>query len=138
MLDCDSVVRHIHFYWEVPWPYDGMQDVPRSFCPELPNPFPGQDQSKWGYPITLQLGFLKNGTVPEIEITLRRGGSKGEIVPSLVSTPQKPGNEKLVPPLAWCLIPKEHLRAKTKYHVTAKIRNPAKTLSWSFKTGSGR
>jgi hypothetical protein len=138
VLDCASVVRQLDFTWEVAWPPDGTRDVPRSFRPELPSPFPGQDQSVWGYPITLQLGPGQKGHVPEITLTLRRGGARGEVVAAQVSSPQRPGNEKLVPALTWCLIPEAQLQANSAYYVTAEIDDPARTLTWSFETGKTR
>lgn len=140
VLDSGSVVCEVEFAWEVAWPPDGMSDVPRRFQPELPNPFPGEDQGEWGYPITLQLGPRRNAATPEITMTLRTGSADGAEVPCLVSSPQAPGNPLLVPGLVWCLIPKQPLAAGTTYHVRAELRGAelglgGTTLAWSFRTG---
>lgn len=140
VLDSGSVVREVEFAWEVAWPPDGMSDVPRRFQPELPNPFPGEDQSEWGYPITLQLGPRQDAATPEITMTLRAASADGAEVPCFVSSPQAPGNPLLVPGLVWCLIPKQPLAAGTIYHVRAELHGATlglggTTLAWSFRTG---
>lgn len=140
VLDTGSVVRPMKSGWEVVWPHDGMQAVPRRFVPELPSPFPGEDQEKWGYPITLQMGQQADQPTPEIAMTLREGGETGREVECLLSSPQAPGNPQLVPGLAWCLIPTEALQPDTKYHVhvelrTGQLADGGTALRWSFRTG---
>lgn len=136
VMDSGSIVRPMVFEWQVPWPSDGMRDVPRRFRREIPNPFPGVDQSTWGYPITLQLGPRLSGAAPELDLILRVGNANGTIVKSRLSTPQNPGNPLLVPKLAWCLIPNNPLKANTKYVVTAIVAGTeAESIEWSFETG---
>ncbi len=106
--------------------------MPRRFRRELPNPYPGEDQSKWGYPITLQLGPRKKGGAPVVAITLHEGNRDAAPVDCFLSSPQKPGNPLLVPELTWCLIPKSHLKAGTKHYVKAVFSgDESRTLSWS-------
>lgn len=136
VMDSGSIVRPIVFEWQVSWPADGMHDVPRLFNSELPNPFPGVDQSAWGYPITLQLGPRLSGAAPVMQIVLRVGDANGPVVEGRLSTPQKPGNPLLVPKLAWCLIPRSPLKASTTYFVTAIVAGAEEqSIEWSFQTG---
>ena len=108
------------------------------FRPELPNPYPGEDQSKWGYPITLQLGPRKKGGAPVVAITLHEGDRNAAPADCFLSSPQEPGNPLLIPELTWCLIPKSHLKAGKKYHVKAVFSgDESRTLSWSFTAGGG-
>jgi hypothetical protein len=140
VLDNGSVVRPVGFEYVVVWPPNGIEDVPRRFRPELPNPFPGEDQSAWGYPITLQVAPKWGEPVPRLALTLRVGDGEGPVVDALVSSPHEPGNELLVPPAAWCLIPREPLRANTTYHVTAQCTDgtpfhDGNDYVWTFRTG---
>jgi hypothetical protein len=117
-----------------------MRDVPRRFRPELPSPFPGRDQSSWGYPITLQLGPRRDAGTPIVAMTLREAGPEGPVVPGLLSTPQQPGNPLLVPARTWCLIPEQHLKPNATYHVRAELQGAelglgGHEMTWSFTTG---
>lgn len=138
VLDCNSVVRtRYQFDWHIVWPPDGSRDMPLRFCEELPSPFPEETDDLWGYPITLQLGPSgSGGATPRIEFELREGGADdGKSLPILVSSPDAPGNPKLVPDRAWCVIPKRPLSPSTSYRVRAQFRGiEAEPLSWSFKT----
>lgn len=136
VMDSGSIVRPMSFEWQVAWPPAGMRDVPRHFQPEMPNPFPGEDQSTWGYPITLQLGPRKDGAAPRLEFTLRKDEASGDLVACFATDPHEPGNPLLVPKLAWCLIPKQPLAANTTYFAQATDTVSGTVLQeWSFQTG---
>lgn len=86
-------------------------------------------------PPHLQLG-PRADVVPSVDLSLRIGKQDGPVVKSLVTSPHAPGNELLVPKLAWCLIPNRHLKPKTTYHVEAVIRGQGeRVLRWRFTTG---
>lgn len=134
VLDAGSIVHPTSRWYKVAWPYLGMQDVPISFNPELPNPVPGQDQTAWGYPITLQVGrFGKRGTDVDVTMQLRRGTERGAIVDCWFSTPTVPTNPRIAPRRAFCLIPKQKLGRSQRYTVIARIRG-GETLVWWFRT----
>jgi hypothetical protein len=136
VMDAGSVVAELGYPWRAIWPADGTLNVPTSFVAEIPNPFPGQDQSNWGYPITMQLGPGGTESTPEVRITLREGLESGPTVPALFSSPQVPGNPQLVPKRAWCLIPLRKLKAGTSYYAEAVIRGEEEeeSVSWTFRT----
>jgi hypothetical protein len=127
VLDAGSIVDTSSRYGWTGWPYDGMKDVPRAFVPELPNPIPGQDQAEFGYPVTLQR-FEKS---ERVAMTLLEGK---RVVPCHFLSPENPVNLDIVPARAYCLIPKQHLKAGTRYRVEATIEGTDR-LAWSFKTG---
>jgi hypothetical protein len=130
VLDCTTLRAETQYTSFLVWPYDGMQRVPTSFSPELPNPVPGEDQSAWGYPITLQY----YGAATPFTITLYQGDSRaGTPVPCHFSSPSHPLNIDLVPPEAFCLIPKQTLAAGTTYSVHA-IAPGGFEKTWSFTT----
>jgi hypothetical protein len=139
VLDSGSVVRKIRNAWEVAWPPDGMKDVPRRFRPELPSPFPGEDQSAWGYPITLQLGLQEGEGIPEIAMSVRRGHEDGPLVEGRLTSPQNPGNPRLVPDLSWCFIPSAALQPNERYFVRVEFLRGKRgvggtLLEWQFET----
>lgn len=132
VLDADSLRAPWIYDAVIVWPYDGMSDVPTRFVPELPNPVPGADQSRFGFPITLQAPRLD----PEfegcdIELALFQGETPVECH---VSTPSKPTNIELAPRGAWCLIPKSPLIDGRRYTVRARWIGATRSLSWSFDT----
>lgn len=127
VLDAGSLVNRTGG-WANVYPYHGMENVPRSFAPELPNPVPGQDQNVWGYPVTLQLG----ASLGEPPTTMVLTGPKG-VVDCWFTSPNSPLNPKLVPPGASCLIPKQTLAANTTYSVEAVFGT--ERMLWSFTTG---
>jgi hypothetical protein len=133
ILDCTSMVdptpergRRI-----VQWPPAGAERVPCSFNPELPNPFPGEDQSAWGYPVTVQWTY---GPAP-VRLELRKADANGPAVEALLSTPEAPGNDQLVPTNAWCLIPRAPLEPRSTYWVETEWSDGT-TSSSSFRTAS--
>lgn len=133
VLDSGSMVTFCNETWHVGWPHAGATDVPTRFVPELPNPVPGEDQSRFGYPITLQVGVRADGSEAQAEMRLLDGN---EVVPCWYSTPQKPTYAELAPPGAFCLIPKAHLRPSTTYTVEARFPRENNELRWTFRTGS--
>lgn len=138
VLDTHSVVRTLPHHWLVVWPPVDGKSIPLRCRPELPNPFPGEDQNELGYPITVQVQLPPNREIPDLRVTLRAGD---EEVPCLASSPQSPGNPLLVPELAWCLYPKAHLKPNTTYEVEVAglpkemIQGAGNPVSWSFRTG---
>ena len=116
--------------WVV-WPPDGSQELPRSFAPELPNPVPGEDQSKWGYPITLQVYGPETKSELSFEMTLFSGEHSIECY---YLTPTTPKFEELAPADAYCLIPKVRLDGRTTYTVTARCVETDVEQTWSFTT----
>lgn len=135
VLDVGTLVLPDKSPYTVVWPCDGMENVPRRFLPELPNPVPGEDQGEWGYPVTLQQ-HLENED-PDVGLTLYEGRSAAysKEVPCLFSSPSKPSNPVMAPPNAFCLIPKEMLKSKTAYTVQAEDRISGTRFTWSFTTG---
>ncbi len=131
VLDSGSMVAFVNEDWHVAWPPAGARDVPTRFVPELPNPVPGEDQARFGYPITLQVGVRTNQS--EAEVTMRLLDGTRE-VPCWFSSPQQPTNAELAPPGAFCLIPKAHLRPGTTYTVVVRFPREHRDLTWSFRT----
>jgi hypothetical protein len=116
----------------VVWPHDGMRNVPLRFRRELPHPVPGENQNRWGYPITLQ-GTLRNTT---FTMKLYDGKPTPEnLVPCHLSTPWEPTNPELAPDGAACLIPKAALKPGATYTVEVKGLPGGRSLRWSFRTG---
>jgi hypothetical protein len=137
VLDCTSMCNSLDPRTYVLWPPKGARNVPRRFHAELPNPVPGEDQSRWGYPITVQ--FFGYAEEPQVEMSLHEGTDRdGPAVPCHFTTPQAPLSPDLAPAGAFCLIPKTHLKANRDYTVVAR-RFPSgegpMTWSWSFRTG---
>ncbi len=134
VLDSGSMVAPAAFQSRVTWPARGMRDVPRRFRPELPNPVPGEDQSKWGYPVTLQVPYANVGL--DVRMTLYEGNSsKGKSVDCHYSSPLHPTNPQLAPAASFCLIPKRHLAAGTTYLVSVTGLENGETFAWTFTTG---
>ena len=133
VMDSGSMVEFINEDWHVGWPPENATNVPTRFVPELPNPVPGEDQSKFGYPITLQVGVSTDGSEVEVDMRLLDGT---EVVPCWFSSPQKPTYVELAPAGAFCLIPKQRLRSSTTYTVEAVFRRDQKRVAWTFRTGS--
>ena len=136
VLDTSSLVAP---YWGktwVVWPASGANKVPRKFQPELPNPVPGEDQSAWGYPITLQAYWGDQKSNRTIELTLYLGkDSSGPPVACHYLTPTNPSFKKLAPADAYCLIPKATLKSGEDYTVVARCPETDEKQIWSFTTG---
>ena len=136
VLDTSSLVAP---YWGktwVVWPASGANDVPLKFQPELPNPVPGEDQSAWGYPITLQAYWGNQKSNRTIELALYLGkDSSGEPVACHYITPTKPFFKKHAPADAYCLIPKASLKSGEDYTVVARCPETDEKQTWSFTTG---
>lgn len=134
VLNAGTLVYPESRWYAVAWPHARMRKVPVSFRPELPNPVPGQDQSKWGYPVTLQVGrFGDHGVDVEVAMELRCGSERGPLVECWFSTPGVPTNPRLAPRRTFCLIPKQTLKGNQMYTVTAKVAG-GETLVWWFHT----
>jgi hypothetical protein len=135
VLDVLSLVGQAETVGHCVWPAAGATGVPRRFSPELPNPVPGEDQSAWGYPVTLQFRELVDD--PDVSMKLfvgaRRGGPE---VPCHYSTPKRPTNPQCAPQWAYCLIPKQTLAASASYTVVATGMPKGAEFVWTFTTGS--
>ena len=134
VLDAASMVRNPLFTAWTVWPPPDATDVPRSFNPELPNPVPGEDQSKWGYPVTVQVAIAEYDTPFTVEL-FKGESSGGDPVDCYVSTPRQPTNPELAPSEAVCLIPKSTLAAGTTYCVRLSGLPNEAPLEWTFRTG---
>jgi hypothetical protein len=130
VLDCASLCAPPPEVAEVRWPHDGMKDVPLRFEPELPNPVPGEEQSRWGYPVTLQLWHF--APEPQLVLRLFEGGRE---VACHMTTPEAPTNPYLVPRGTYALIPKAALKAKTTYAVRVEGYPGRPDYAWTFTTG---
>ncbi len=129
VLDAASMSAPVRYQIAMVWPAPGQSKVPLSFQPELPSPVPGEDQSHWGYPITVQCFGESPGFDPRLR--LLQGGTE---VPCHYSTPDKPTNPELAPADTWCLIPKQRLKAGTEYEVRCKHPVYGEAYRWKFKT----
>lgn len=136
VLDSGSLVGPSEKVCFVPWPPANSKDMPRRFPGELPNPVPGEDQSQWGYPVTLQ--FFEFAEEADVQMRLYAGGKRGGAqVPCWYSTPKKPTNTELAPAGAFCLIPKTPLAANTLYTVAVDgWPKDAGGTDWTFTTGA--
>jgi len=138
VLDASSLCAPRAHRSLVVWPYDGMKNVPTRFQPELPSPVPGEDQSTWGYPVTVQLGPRgaagKKDRAVRVEVTLHAGSARGAAVDCHVSTPEDPSNPELSPKGVWCLIPKQPLKPGAAYTIVVKLPEEGETVTAKFKT----
>lgn len=136
VLDCGSMVAPRYDLHDavVLWPYDGMTDTPTRFAPELPNPVPGEDQARFGYPITVQCSARSSRLPVELRMVLRDKDARGPEVPCWFSSPQAPSNPVLAPANTFCLIPQAPLKKGATYHVTAEFVGEGGTLQWTFRT----
>ncbi len=136
-------------YRWIPWPADGMKNVPRVFAfTEHPNPLADvgldfDDQKDTGYPVSLQMSRLVATQITEATIELyeakKRGRKleKGDKVPCWVHTPFEPLNKRMEDRSVLFVIPKEHLKANTTYLAVATVKPIApRPIEWSFTTGS--
>ena len=118
----------------VAWPPPGVRGVPCSFSPELPHPVPGEDQSAWGYPITLQ-----HESAASCVMKLRPKRPLADPIDCWLLTPTSFHNPELVPPNVCCLTPKQKLKDLTLYYVDVHFEDgaeiPPRLLEWSFTTG---
>lgn len=120
--------------WQVVWPPHESRDIPLRFEPELPNPVPGEDQSKWGYPVTFQRSEReKNEGTARFELFV--GSADGAKVEAYVSTPSRPTNPEIAPKETYCLIPKAHLKPNTNYFVRFLAPEGGAAEQWTFTTG---
>ena len=115
------------------WPHEGQRDVPLAWQPELPNPVPDEDQSGWGYPITIQSYWGPEGQDASIVMSLFEGD---EPVDCHFISPTTAKFDRLIPANAYCLIPKDRLDANTTYRVVAEVPELEETWAWTFQTGS--
>jgi hypothetical protein len=140
VLDVTSlVIPDFEIAWVV-WPIRNMKNVPRKFQPELPNPVPGEDQSTWGYPITLQAYWDNGNPARSIEMQLFscpvKDIARENLVPCHFLSPTTAKFTELVPPNAYCLIPLTQLKANTIYSVVATCPETKDKQTWQFQTGS--
>jgi hypothetical protein len=134
VLDVASLANRYHGEALVAWPPDGMNDVPLSFVPELPNPVPGEDQSGFGYPFTVQAYWGEE--LAERTLTLSMfAGQSDDPVECHVITPDAPLFDRLSPENAYCLIPKRPLAPGESYRVTGRCLETDTVTTWRFKTG---
>ena len=134
VLDVGTLVLPDDRPYAMLWPYHGMTNVPCQFAPEMPSPVPGEDQSAWGYPITLHV-YL-GGSEPRYEMRLfvELFGTTGDEVACFYSTPAHPTNPVLAPANAFCLIPKKVLEPRTTYRVVARDLRNGDEMKWHFTT----
>jgi hypothetical protein len=132
VLDADSLVAPDVAEGLVLWPPRDMKNVPTRFELEIPNPVPGQDEERFGYPITLQ-AFHAERSFPAMKL-VRGTKPDGPEIACWFSSPAKPTNLDCNPPGAWCLIPKAPLDAGAKYTVVA-TGSDGKNVVWTFATG---
>lgn len=127
----------------VAWPYDGMTQAPTHFNPERPNPVPGKDQSRWGYPVTLQLGRPAASrdssrhyrvTMTLFEGNRNRNRNNKRAVDCHFSSPELPSNPEHAPKRTYCLIPKRRLASGKTYTVVARFSDDDSELVWQFTT----
>jgi hypothetical protein len=136
VMDTGSLLNDYQGPAHVKWPHEDQRGVPLRWRPESPNPVPGEDQSTWGYPITLGVWRPEGKSMPRIEMELHAGKENGPIVPCHFSTPDAPTNPQLAPEYSWCLMPKQHLSPGSQYTVVAKFVGEGERMIWSFRTGS--
>jgi hypothetical protein len=136
VLDAASLCAPPDSVCFVTWPPSGGASMPRRFPGELPNPVPGEDQSQWGCPVTLQ--FFGFEPQPDVRMRLYAGAKRGGTeVPCFYSTPQKPTNPEVAPDGAFCLIPKQALAANATYTVAVDgWPKDAAGTDWTFTTGA--
>jgi hypothetical protein len=116
------------------WPHPDMQDVPTHFVPEMPNPVPGVDQMRLGYPITLQYSRRGEDESVRVRMEVREKSASGAKVDCYFSTPESPTNPVLAPAEACCLMPKSPLKSGTTYHVEVELVGAGVTKTWTFRT----
>jgi hypothetical protein len=134
VLDAGSFVASpLMGEWTVLWPHDGMDEVPLKHASGGPDPVPGRDGSRLGYPVTLQV--WRSHRLPEVKLRLYEGPDRTREVPCFLSTPSKPLNPTLAPAHTFCLIPEAPLKPRIQYTVTAVLEDPNEELTWSFRTG---
>ena len=134
VLDASSLRAPEYDTVGIPWPPPGARGIPCAFRPELPNPVPGESQSNWGYPITIQF----NRTI-DCTLALRAKSPNGDLVDVWSLGPNQAHQKDLVPSRAYCLIPKQTLAPNTTYYVECTSEGSASwqewIADWSFTTG---
>ena len=143
------------FKW-IPWPPDGMVDVPRNFhFTEHPDPLqytdegraaPFEHQKKVGYPVSLQMldgvaAQVTGGTISLFECKRQgRGFARDRTVPCFIHLPDKPLNKDHERTSVFFAIPKEPLEPKTVYEaeVVIRIEGGSQNVTWRFMTGTRR
>lgn len=134
--DATSLVDQAQGFWGLSWRVDKARAVPIRHTDFRPSPYPGKRARSLGYPITLHLGpDVQFGKDFVVELELRKGSTKGELVECWVSSPSAPTHPVHAPRNVWCLLPKRPLARGTSYFVKARVRSQEeKTLRWSFRT----
>lgn len=150
VMDMSSLAAPYDKPFVVVYPYENQTGVPTAFIGnEFPDPVPNgppgsfSEAGVFGYPITIQTNPTdeRNETV-DIAMKLFEGKDGKKEVECHFSSPGKPSNPEIAPVGAWCLIPKEPLRAKTEYKVVAdwimggrtSQTSAGKHMEWTFKT----
>ena len=121
------------------WPPDGATAVPVGWISgEDPNPLGGsgpltyKEAIAWGYPITLT---FSESAVEQVKAELR--DKNGKVQKIFMSTPAKPGNEKIPSNLNTVfLMRRGKLNSTTTYTVTVdcQYRGKAYHRQWQFTT----
>jgi len=135
VMDTGSLLNEYQGPAHVKWPHDGQRKVPLRWRPESPNPVPGEDQSGWGYPVTVQSYWGPKAQDASVVLTLYIDGDEEPVDCHFIS-PTTAKFDRLIPANAYCLIPKERLESSTTYRVVAEVPELAETWEWTFETGS--
>lgn len=120
----------------VVYPAADQTGVEPRFAPagEKPKPVPGEDERKFGYPVTLT--FYTHHKITKAQAKLTAGGQE---VACHVSTPEKPTNpDARALSNTICLLPKQPLAAQTRYTVsiTCEVDGKPFAKEWAFTTRS--
>ena len=132
VFDVLSLRRPPDSSWAIVWPSEDMQKVPLKAVDELPSPVPQATPGSLGYPITLQVGLPEAGD-PPFAVVMKLYDGKDE-VECWFSSPDQPLNPRLVPPRSCALIPKQPLKAATRYLVTVDWTGTTRKKTWYFRT----
>ncbi len=115
------------------YPAPRQKDVPLAYVgPELPDPLPKEGGKQPGFPVTVT--FPLNSNVRRVTASLQ--DAEGKAVAVWLSTPEKPAAEPAYQRNTICLIPREWLRADTRYTVAvaAEVGGKGWKETWTFTT----
>jgi len=120
--------------WPVIIPAPNSFGHPTFFSPEAPNPLP--EGLQWGgFPITLT---FDGGAITEARAELRLKSAKGKTVDVVVSSPERPANERRPDNRKTiCVIPRVPLAPMKDWWVKVSWKRDGKDESreWMFRTG---
>ena len=113
------------------YPAAGQKEVPREFCPEIPDPIPESGHKKAGYPVTAI--FAEGALVKDVKASLK--DPEGRDLAIWVSSPEKPAAADYQRNTVG-IIAQEPLRPSTTYTVALAARVTGKPWlrTWSFTT----